>query len=121
MTPDDPRVLRRCAYSLALRQTQLDRALDLARRAVDRAPSDPLAHDTLGWVYLQRDNPEAAQRHLGRALDADIASARILEHAGDVEHALGNDDAAQSYWQQALDRSPNRVSIQQKLDVTAEP
>lgn len=121
LSPDDPQVLRYSAYSLALRQTQLDRALDLARRAVDRAPSDPLALDTLGWVYLQRDDPEAAQRHLQRALDTDMASARILEHAGDVEHALGNDDAAQSYWQQALDRSPNRFSLQKKLDEAPTP
>ncbi|PSQ61677.1 MAG: hypothetical protein BRD27_03030 [Bacteroidetes bacterium QH_10_64_19] len=121
LAPDHPRVLRHYAYSLALRQTQLDRALELARRAVDRASSDPLAHDTLGWVYLQRDNPEAAQRHLQRALDADPPSARILEHAGDVEQALGNNDAAQSYWQQALDRSPDRFSLQQKLDGTSTP
>jgi tetratricopeptide (TPR) repeat protein len=121
LAPDHPRVLRHYAYSLALRQTQLDRALELARRAVDRASSDPLAHDTLGWVYLQRDNPEAAQRHLQRALDADPPSARILEHAGDVEQALGNNDAAQSYWQQALDRSPDRFSLQQKLDRTSTP
>jgi Tfp pilus assembly protein PilF len=72
-------------------------------------------------VYLQRDNAEAAQRHLQRALDADPPSARILEHAGDVEQALGNDDAAQSYWQQALDRSPDRFSLQQKLDGTSMP
>jgi tetratricopeptide (TPR) repeat protein len=121
LTPDDPRVLRHHAYSLALRHTQLDRALDLARRAVDQAPSNPLAHDTLGWVYLQRDNPEAAQGHLQRALDADSPPARILEHAGDVEHALGNDDSARTYWQKALDQSPNRFSLQQKLDEAPTP
>lgn len=121
LEPDAPQVLRSYAYSLALRQTQLDRALDLARQAVDRAPSDAFAHDTLGWVYLQRDNPKAAQRHLQRALDTDIPSARILEHAGDVEYALGNDDVAQSYWQQALDQSPNRFSLQQKLDQAPMP
>jgi tetratricopeptide (TPR) repeat protein len=121
LAPNHPRVLRRSAYSLALRHTQLDRALDLARRAVDRAPSNPLAHDTLGWVYLQRGTPEAAQRHLRRALNMDSPSARILEHAGDVEQALGNDDAARSYWQQALERSPNRFSLQQKLDGASTP
>ena len=114
--PEDSRVLRRYAYSLAHRQENLDRALDLAKRAVDRAPSDPLTHDTLGWVYFQRGSADAARRHLKRALDIHPSSARILEHAGDVEQALGNDSAARTYWRKALDRSPNRFSLSNKLD-----
>jgi tetratricopeptide (TPR) repeat protein len=121
LTPDHPRVLRHYAYSLALRQTQLDRALDLARQAVSKAPSDPLTHDTLGWVYLRRDNAEAARKHLKHALEANSSSARLLEHAGDVERALGNAEAARSYWQKALARSPNRFSLQQKLDEPSTP
>lgn len=121
LAPENPQVLRTFAYSLSLRRTQLDRALDLARRAVDRAPSNALAHDTLGWVYFQRDNPEAAHPHLQRALDADPPSARILEHAGDVAHALGNDASARTYWQKALDRSPDRFSLQQKLGEATTP
>lgn len=121
LTPDHPRVLRHYAYSLALRQAQLDRALDLAHQAVSKTPSNPLAHDILGWVYLQRDNVEVAQEHLQHALEADSPPARILEHAGDVEQALGNAEAAQSYWQKALDRSPNRFSLQQKLDEASTP
>lgn len=119
--PEDPRVLRRYAYSLAHRKTDLDRALTLARRAVDRAPSDPLAHDTLGWVYLQRDAPETARRHLEHALEIQSSSARILEHAGDVEQALGNDTAARTYWQKALTLSPNRFSLSDKLNGASTP
>jgi len=115
-TPEDSRVLRRYAYSLAHRRENLDRALDLAKRAVDRAPSDALAHDTLGWVYFQRGSAGTARRHLERALEIHPASPRILEHAGDAEQALGNDKAARAYWQKALDRSPNRFSLSNKLD-----
>jgi tetratricopeptide (TPR) repeat protein len=118
-SPTPPAVLRNHAYSLALRNVQLDRALKIARRAVDRAPDHPLSHDTLGWVYFQRDNLAAARRHLRRALENSPPLARILEHAGDVEQALGNDAAAQKYWQQALDRAPDRPSLRKKLDGAA--
>lgn len=114
--PNHPIVLHTCAYSLALRREQLDRALELSRRAVDRAPSSALALDTLGWVYFQRDAFKAARRVLQRALDAGPSSRRILEHFGDMQDALGNDAAARRYWQKALDRAPDRSSLRKKLE-----
>jgi tetratricopeptide (TPR) repeat protein len=113
--PTPPAVLRSHAYSLALRSTDLDRALKMARRAVEQSPSDPLFLDTLGWVYFKRENLEAARRHLQRALDAGLPSARLLEHSGDVQHALGNDAAARTYWQKARERAPDRSSLRKKL------
>jgi len=116
LAPDNPTVLRDYAYGLALRGTNLDRALKFARRAAKQSPSDPYALDALGWVQFRRENLNAARRHLQRALDAGSSSARILEHFGDVQHALGNDTTAQEYWQRALDIAPNRTSLQKKLD-----
>lgn len=113
---DHPTVLRTYAYSLALRRTQLDKALKLARRAVDRSPDDPLGLDTLGWVYFQRGNLEAARRHLQTALDAAPPSARLLEHFGDVQHAAGNDTTARQYWKKALHHAPDNASLRKKLD-----
>jgi len=116
LAPDNPTVLRNHAYSLALRGINLDRALQMARRAVEQSPSNPYALDALGWVQFRRENLDAARRHLQRALDAGPSSAQILEHFGDVQHALGNDAAAREYWQRALDEAPGRTSLQKKLD-----
>lgn len=116
LSADHPTVLRTYAYSLALRQTQLDKALKLARQAADRSSGDPFCLDTLGWVYFQRGNPEAARRHLRAAVDAAPSSARLLEHFGDVQHAVGNDTAAQKYWKKALHHAPDNASLRKKLD-----
>jgi Flp pilus assembly protein TadD len=116
--PNHPEVLRRLAYSLALRDTHLDRALDLARRAVDQSPDTPRYLDTLGWVYFRRGDLEAARRHLREALELGPPSARLLEHYGDVQHAQGNDATARKYWNKALDRAPERSSLQKKLEET---
>ena len=113
--PDHPEVLRRYAYGLALQEKRLDRALKMARRALDQSPSDPQSLDTLGWVYFQRDNLNAARRHLRKALEAGPPTARVLEHLGDVQHALGNDGAARKYWQRALDQDADRASLRKKL------
>lgn len=114
--PDHPEVLRRYAYGLALQGKHLDRALKMARRALEQSPSDPQFLDTLGWVYVQRDNLKAARRHLQDALEAGPPTARVLEHLGDVQHALGNDAAAREYWQKALDQDADRASLRKKLD-----
>ena len=119
--PDSPAVLRTCAYSFALRGEQLDRALTLARSAAEQAPTDPLTHDVLGWVQFQHGDLEAARRALQHALDAGPPTARILEHFGDVQHALGNDSEARTYWRKALDRAPDRSSLRKKLNDTPTP
>lgn len=113
--PEDPVVARRVASDLAARQTDLDRALSLAQHAVAADSSDARALHALGWVYLQRNRPDAAEQYLRRAAATGRASAAAYEHLGDVYQALGNTAAARRYWQQALDRDPDRASVQEKL------
>lgn len=113
--PDEPLVLSRFAYSLAVRNQQLDRALELAQRAVERAPENPAYQHTLGWVYLQRGNFTAAEGHFQKALDAGPPSAPLLEHIGDLHHVQGNDALARRYWNRALERAPSRGSLKEKV------
>ncbi|WP_263788687.1 tetratricopeptide repeat protein [Salinibacter grassmerensis] len=119
LAPDSPRVLRLCARSLAHRDERLDQALSLAEQAVEYAPNSPSAHHVLGQVHVRRSEPEAARRHLRIALDTGTPTATLLERLGDVEKALGNDAAAQTYWQRAADRTPDRSSLREKLTVPA--
>lgn len=114
--PDHPIVLHRLAYSLALRDTQLDRALTLARRAVEESPENAPCLHALGWVHFRRGDLKAARRQLQEALELGPPSARLLEHHGDVQHALNNDAAARKSWQKALDRTPDRNSLKKKLE-----
>jgi len=113
LAPEHPRVLRLSAQSLAPRDDRLDQALDLAKQAVEKAPDSPPAHHVLGQVHFRRDELEAARRHLRIALDTGAPSATLLERLGDVEEALGNDAAAQTYRQRAADRGLDRSSLRE--------
>jgi len=108
--------LNNYAYSLASRGLRLDKALDMAQRAVDIDASNAAYLDTLGWVYYQLEDYESAATWLQRAIDTGKASATVYEHYGDVQRALNNVEAARLYWQQALDRAPDRDALRQKLD-----
>ena len=114
VAPDHAVALNNLAYSLAERGQDLDRALELARRALDNAPENPSFMDTLGWVYLQRDDLDGAEKWLSRAVDG--GGALALEHYGDLQARLGRLDAARTYWQRAFERRPESAALRSKLE-----
>lgn len=114
--PEHTLALNNYAYSLAERGTKLDRALTLARRAVELAPGNASYLDTLGWVYFQRENFEEAEKWIGKSIETGQASATVYEHYGDVHKALGHPDTARRYWEKALERAPDRDALRNKLD-----
>jgi tetratricopeptide (TPR) repeat protein len=103
------------ARVLARQEEQLDRALRLARRAVDQGPATPETLGTLGWVLSARGDHSAAASAFERALAAGDAAAWVYEQYGDVHSALGNDALARQYWKRALERTNDPASLRQKL------
>jgi len=116
MDAEHPEALIHFARSLAHQERALNRALELARRAVSVAPSRAAAHGALGSVHTVRGDFEAARAAFETALDAaPTTPAWVYERFGDLHHAHGNDALAEKYWREALDRSPNRTSVEHKL------
>lgn len=113
---DHAMALNNYAYSLAGRSLRLDNAERMAKRAVELDGDNASYLDTLGWVFFQQEQYEAAATWLKKAIDTSEASATIYEHYGDVQKALGNVSAARTYWEQALDRAPDRNALHRKLD-----
>ncbi len=116
LDPDNAEAASVFAYRLAERDTDLDRALDLAKQAVASNAENAAYQATLGWVYFKKDRLADARSALQRAIDTGNASATTYEHMGDVNRALGDMATARSFWEQALERDPQRTRIQEKLD-----
>ena len=55
LQPDNTAALNNLAYLMAETGGSLDEALQLAQRAVNKAPQDPNLKDTLGWIYIKRN------------------------------------------------------------------
>ncbi len=53
--PENPVALNNMAYILADSASTLDQALELARKAVSRAPRNPNVAETLGWIYIKKN------------------------------------------------------------------
>jgi len=84
MDPDYSDALNYIAYSLAEQGRDLNRALELVKRALQKKPEDAYYIDTLGWVYYQMGDFESAEKELSRAVGLSGKDVVILEHYGDV-------------------------------------
>jgi len=66
--PENAEALNFLGYSLADRGVELDKALDLLKRAVALEPENPYYLDSLGWAWHRQGDRERALYYIGKAL-----------------------------------------------------
>lgn len=113
--PTNALLLNNYSYSLGERGVHLERALEMARRALERDPQNGAYLDTIGWIYYKLGNYPRALEYLQQAAAQMENSPEVLEHLGDVYFQLKERDKARHYWQTALDQSPNNEALKIKL------
>ena len=115
LDPENAAVLNNFAYSLAQRGSRLDRALELATRALELEPENEIFLDTRGWVHYRRGELALALEYLERAVDAGGAAAEVYEHLGDVHRARGASADARDAYRRALELEPERAGLRERL------
>ena len=114
----DPRahlVLNNYAYSLAERNQELDRALQMSSMAVQAQPENASYLDTIGWIYFRLGQFREAEQYVRKALEAGEPSAVVLEHLGDICYKLNEPEQAIKYWAEALRLDEGNVNLQEKV------
>lgn len=86
------------------RQGQLDVALRIASRGVDRHPRNPDAHDLLARIEVDRGELESAACHWEDVLRIDPYHLGALKGIGFVRFQEGRHAAAEGYLRQAAER-----------------
>ena len=93
-------------YELSQENRDLDRALDMIRRAVEQDFINGHYLDSLGWVYFLKQDLPRAEYFLQAASmllrDAGEEEPVVLDHLGDVQRALGRELDARRSYDQAL-------------------
>jgi Flp pilus assembly protein TadD len=79
------------------------RGIAVARVAVELAPQDSEAQETLGWAYHLAGRSQEALPALHQARDLAPNEPRIYYRLGEVYRALGQGGLARRAYQQALD------------------
>jgi tetratricopeptide (TPR) repeat protein len=115
LDPDNHLVLNNYSYSLAERGLQLERALEMAKKAVQAQPENSSYLDTIGWVYFRLGDYEKAEEYVKRAIEKGNASAVLYEHLGDIYEKMNDKDRALEQWNISLKMDEQNTPLREKI------
>lgn len=93
-------VLNNYSFFLSLAGQNLDKALDMSTRLVEKHPENATYLDTHGWVLYVRGAYEESRKFLEKAAALD-SDGTVIEHYGDVLFQLGDTEGALKQWERA--------------------
>lgn len=113
---DNAMVLNNYAYFLSLEGRELDKALEMASRAVALTDNNPTYLDTHAWVLFKLGRTEEAKKIMQQAIALDTqGSPELLVHYGDILYALGEQFMAEVYWGKARDKGYDADQIARRM------
>ena len=101
------------AYTYAEKEVNLDKAEELAQRALKFKPKDAYILDTMGWVLFKKGQFKEAVKHLSAAHQIRPSESIIAEHLGDAYYKLRSFEKAISVYQQAVEATADDEQAQQ--------
>jgi tetratricopeptide (TPR) repeat protein len=107
LRPDNPFVLNNIAFSLAQTGGDLDEALRLARRALQKAPGHPTLTDTLGWIYLKKGMTDTAVQTFSNLVRQQPQDPTFRYHLGIAFLEKGEKAKAKHEFESALSNQPS--------------
>jgi len=115
--PENAMVLNHFGYFYAERGRNLDKAVELVKKALHYEPLNGAYIDSLGWAYFKQGKHKEALELLLRALKYEEDPV-IRDHVGDAYHKLGEVKEAREAWRKALELDPDMQGVSEKLDKT---
>jgi tetratricopeptide (TPR) repeat protein len=101
--PSNSMALNYLGYMLADRNSHLEEALNLVKKALDYDPQNGAYLDSLGWVYFKLGNYDQAEENLRRAADKSPNDPTIQDHLGELYARTNRFKLAAAHWEHALD------------------
>ncbi len=115
LDPNNHLVLNNYGYSLSERNLQLQRALEMSKKAVAQQPENQSYLDTYGWVYFKLGSYAEAEKWIKKAIEKGNASAVLYEHLGDVYSYMNDHERAVEQWNIALKLDASNAALKEKI------
>ena len=106
LNPRSPVALNNLAYLYSERFNDLDKALDLAQKVRQLAPTDPSAADTLGWILYRKRQYQRGLTFLTEAAEKKPEDGEMQFHLGLTHYMMGEEKAARTALQRAVELMP---------------
>ena len=114
--PDNALVLNNYAYHLSLAALQLEKASQMAKKAVGLTPGNSYYLDTYAWVLYKQGNYPEALNYIEQAMKTTSDnSSTVLEHYGDILFRLNRKDEAAIAWKEALEKGDGSEFLESKV------
>jgi len=101
--PSNSMALNYLGYMLADRNTHLEEAITLIKKALDLDPQNGAYLDSLGWAYFKLGNYDQAEESLRRAAEKTPNDATVQDHLGELYARTNRFKQAATHWERALD------------------
>ena len=100
--PDQPHVLNYLAYSWIDKGINLDKGLEMLKKANQLREDDGYIIDSLGWAYYTKKNYIEAEQFLQRAVELLPSDPVINDHYADTLWMLNKNIQARYFWNYVL-------------------
>ncbi|MBN1253008.1 MAG: hypothetical protein JXR51_13520 [Bacteroidales bacterium] len=105
------------SYYLAVRNTNLNRALELSRKTLEIEPFNSSFLDTYAWILYLTKQYKQSLNYINRAyIYGGNKNIVIIEHYGDILLMLNRDDEAIEKWNEALELNKTNVNLKNKIE-----
>jgi Flp pilus assembly protein TadD len=98
LNPDQPQVLNYLGYSWVDKGMNLDKAMEMIKKAVAASPNDGYIVDSLGWAYYKMGRYDEAVDTLEKAVQLASTDPEINDHLGDAYWRAGRTAEARFQW-----------------------
>jgi tetratricopeptide (TPR) repeat protein len=108
LQPDNPVALNNLAYLEANKGTNLDQAQTMAQRALQKAPNSAEIADTLGWIYIKKNQSEEAVRVFQDLVTKQPKNPKFHYHYGMALYEKGDKPSTKRELEAALQDKPSK-------------
>jgi tetratricopeptide (TPR) repeat protein len=113
--PGDAHVQNALGYTLVDHGKNLVEARGLITAALAQSPDNAATLDSMGWLLYKEGKYPEALLDLQRANESG-ADPEIDLHIGEVQWAMGDQQAARETWKKALEKAPDNEKLRQRLE-----
>ncbi len=113
---DLPEAYNYLGYLYVEENKDLDRAIELIKKALEIDPANGAYLDSLGWAYFKKGMLQDALQEMRKAAEVMPQDPVVREHLGDIYYAMGDLAGAAAEWETAAALDPENTAVRVKLE-----
>ena len=116
-SPDQAYVLNYLAYSWIEQGINIEKSLEMLRKANEIKQNDGYIIDSLGWALFKLKKYEEAKKYLELAVRLMPSDPVVNDHYGDSLWMTGNKIQARYFWNYVLNLDKTEIDLKEKINL----